>query len=72
MGRAEGHTELAAAGARVWAAEPAGTMHRTLNAVLGDPASARAQALSDADAGSTPRRRAPRAKKAPGFRGFPR
>jgi uncharacterized protein (TIGR02246 family) len=36
MGRAEGRTELAAAVARVWAAEPAGTMHLTLNAVLDD------------------------------------
>jgi hypothetical protein len=39
MGRAEGRTELAAAVARVWAAEPAGTMHLTLNAVLDDSGS---------------------------------
>jgi uncharacterized protein (TIGR02246 family) len=34
MGTAQGHSALRDAVARVWAAEPAGTLHLTLNAVL--------------------------------------
>jgi ketosteroid isomerase-like protein len=34
MGRVEGRSALRDAVARVWAAEPAGTLHLTLNAVL--------------------------------------
>lgn len=34
MGRAEGRAQLAETVARVWAREPAGTMHLTLNAVI--------------------------------------
>jgi ketosteroid isomerase-like protein len=36
QGRAEGRTQLADAVARVWAREPAGTLHLTLNAVIED------------------------------------
>jgi uncharacterized protein (TIGR02246 family) len=34
MGRAEGRAQLAETVARVWAREPAGTLHLTLNAVV--------------------------------------
>jgi uncharacterized protein (TIGR02246 family) len=38
MGRAEGRAQLAETVARVWAREPAGTLHLTLNAVVDESA----------------------------------
>lgn len=57
MGRVEGRSALRAAVARVWGAEPAGTLHLTLNAVLDESGAEAAveSVMLMVGAGSSPR-----------------
>ena len=71
MGTVKGHAALRDAVARVWAAEPAGTLHLTLNAVIdtsGSEPSVESVMLMVASGASPARRLGSRFTRDPGFK----